>query len=57
MICPLMSYAANQVECVRQECAIWDKREDCCGFLSVGQRVENSLERITSTMNEIKVKF
>lgn len=57
MICPLMSYAANQVPCARENCAIWDKREEACGFLGVGIRVQDSLMDIVSTMNEIKVKF
>ena len=57
MICPLMSYAANQVQCVRDQCAIWDKREEACGFIAGAIRVEDALRDVTSTMNEIKVKF
>lgn len=57
MICPLMSYAANQVSCAKDQCAIWDKREEACGFLSVATRVEDSVRDMTMTLNEIKVKF
>lgn len=57
MICPLMSYAANQVQCARENCAIWDKREEQCGFLAVSTRVEDSMRDLTATLNEIKVKF
>ena len=57
MICPLMSYAANQVECARENCAIWDRREEACGFLAVASRVEDSVRDINMTLNEIKVKF
>lgn len=57
MICPLMSYAANQVPCVREQCAMWDKREDCCGFLGIGSRVQDGLSDLVMTLNEIKVKF
>lgn len=56
-ICPLMSYAANQVQCVREQCAMWDKREEACGFLAVGARVQDSISDLTMTLNEIKVKF
>ena len=57
MICPLMSYAANQVQCVKEECAVWDKREQACGMVSVGQRVQDGLIDLVNTLNEIKVKF
>ena len=57
MICPLMSYAANQVPCVREQCAVWDKREDMCGFLGGAVRVQESVTDLVMTLNEIKVKF
>lgn len=57
MICPLMSYAANQVPCVREQCAVWDKREEVCGFLAGGIRVQDSISDLVSTLNDIKVKF
>lgn len=57
MICPLMSYAANQVPCAREQCAMWDKREDSCGFLGIGIRVQDSISDLVSTLNDIKVKF
>jgi hypothetical protein len=52
-----MSYAANQVQCVGDQCAIWDKRENACGYLSGPQRVEDSIRDVMMTLNEIKVKF
>lgn len=57
MICPLMSYAANQVPCAREQCAMWDKREDACGFLALGHRVQDSIQDLVMTLNDIKVKF
>ena len=57
MICPLMSYAANQVPCAGDQCAMWDKRENACGFLGIGIRVQDSISDLVSTLNEIKVKF
>jgi|GEM_PF-6097159 hypothetical protein len=57
MICPLMSYAANLVECQREKCAVWDKREEACGLVSVGARVQDGLSDLVMTLNEIKVKF
>lgn len=57
MICPLMSYAANQVQCVGDQCAVWDKREQACAFLAGPIRVEDAFRDMTSTLNEIKVKF
>lgn len=56
-ICPLMSYAANQAPCVREQCAMWDKREEACGFMAGAIRIEDSVERMITTLNEIKVKF
>ena len=57
MICPFMSYAANQVPCAREQCAVWDKREEACGMLAIGIRVQDSVSDLVSTLNEIKVKF
>lgn len=57
MICPLMSYAANQVSCVREQCAVWDSREEKCGFLAGGIRVQDSVQDLVMALNEIKVKF
>ncbi|MNS58272.1 hypothetical protein D3C72_911870 [compost metagenome] len=57
MICPLMSYAANQVSCVREQCAWWDDRETKCGVLGIGIRVQDSIQDLTYALNEIKVKF
>lgn len=56
-ICPLMSYAANQVPCVREQCAFWDTREEVCAHLAGPRRIEDAVERMISTLNEIKVKF
>ncbi|MEB3196052.1 MAG: hypothetical protein VKP62_02510 [Candidatus Sericytochromatia bacterium] len=52
-----MSYAANQVPCAREQCAMWDKREDACGFLALGHRVQDSIQDLVMTLNDIKVKF
>jgi len=52
-----MSYAANQVPCAREQCAVWDKREDVCGLLGTGIRVQESIQDLVATLNEIKVKF
>jgi hypothetical protein len=52
-----MSYAANQVQCVGDQCAVWDKREQACGFLAGAIRVEDAFRDMTMTLNEIKVKF
>jgi hypothetical protein len=57
LICPLMSYAGNQVDCVREQCALWDKREEMCGLLGGARRIQESVERLDSSINEIKVKF
>ncbi|MEB3328871.1 MAG: hypothetical protein VKQ33_06530 [Candidatus Sericytochromatia bacterium] len=57
MICPLMSYAANQVACAREQCAMWDKREETCGVLATGLRIQDSLLDLVNTLNDIKVKF
>ena len=57
MICPLMSYAANQVQCVKEQCALWDDREEACGFLGGPRRIEDAIERLTMAANDIKVKF
>lgn len=56
-ICPLMSYAANQVPCVREQCALWDKREEVCGLLGSALRIQDALQDVVATMNDIKVKF
>ena len=57
MICPLMSYAANQVSCVREQCAMWDERENKCGILGTAIRIQDSIQDLTYALNEIKVKF
>jgi hypothetical protein len=57
MICPLMSYAANQVACAREQCAMWDKREEACGVLATGMRIQDSILDLVNTLNDIKVKF
>lgn len=57
MICPLMSYAANQVSCVREQCAMWDERESRCGVLGTAIRIQDSISDLTYALNEIKVKF
>lgn len=57
MICPLMSYAANQVSCVREQCAMWDDRESKCGVLGTAIRIQDSIQDLTYALNEIKVKF
>ena len=57
LICPLMSYAANQAPCVRDQCAMWDGREEKCGVLSTPIRVQDAINDLVSTLNEIKVKF
>ena len=56
-ICPLMSYAGNQVPCVREQCALWDKRDEVCGLLGGAIRVQDAVERLHMAINEIKVKF
>lgn len=56
-ICPFMSYAMNQVPCLREQCAVWDEREQACGMISGAWRVQDSLRDVVDTMNEIKVKF
>lgn len=57
MICPLMSYAANQVACVREQCAWWDERESRCAVLSTPIRIQDAVSDLTYALNEIKVKF
>ena len=57
MICPFMSYAANQVQCVREQCAVWDAREEKCGILGGPIRVQDAINDMVSTLNDIKVKF
>ena len=57
LICPLMSYAANQAPCVREQCAMWDERETRCGVLGTAIRIQDSIQDLTSALNEIKVKF
>jgi hypothetical protein len=54
MICPLMSYAANQVACVKDQCALWDDREDCCAILSLPRRLSSSLMDIQDVASDIK---
>lgn len=56
-ICPLMSYAANQVPCVKDQCAIWDAREEACGYLSGPRRIESAVDMLVRSVDDIKVKI
>lgn len=57
MICPLMSYAANQTPCVKEGCGFWDAREECCAVLSSPRRIQDSVRDLVDVLNDIKVRF
>lgn len=56
-ICPLMSYAANQVPCVQKECAVWDEREEACAYLSGPRRIQDAVDMLVRSVDDIKVKL
>jgi hypothetical protein len=56
-ICPFMSYAMNQVPCLREQCAVWDAREEACAMVGGPVRITDALRDVVDTMNDIKVKF
>lgn len=58
-VCPLMSYATQQVPCTPQ-CALWraaDGNGGQCGLLSVNDRIVDGFDQLVSTIREIKVRM
>lgn len=57
LLCPVMSYATQQVPCVEHHCAMWMARESRCGMVAVNDRIEDGFERLLRAINEIKAKI
>lgn len=56
-VCPIMSYAANQVPCVEKNCALWNAQDGQCAYLSNNSRIADGLDLLIRAINEIKAKL
>jgi hypothetical protein len=57
MLCPIMSYATQQVPCVEHHCAVWMTRDQRCGLIAHNDRLDDNFERLLKVINEIKSKI
>ncbi|MBI6545741.1 MAG: hypothetical protein HY692_03045 [Cyanobacteria bacterium NC_groundwater_1444_Ag_S-0.65um_54_12] len=57
LLCPVMSYAQQQVPCVEQHCALWMKRQAQCGLVTHNERLEDGFEQLIRAVHDIKAKM
>lgn len=56
-LCPLMSYATQQAQCVDAQCALWSAQDGHCGMLSGNNRITEGFDRLIQVINDIKVRL
>ncbi len=57
LLCPVMSYATQQVPCVEHHCAMWLTRDGRCSFAGVNDKIDEGFERLIRAINEVKAKI
>lgn len=57
LLCPVMSYASQQVPCVEHHCALWSAKDNKCSLITHSDRIEDGFERLIRTLHDIKAKI
>jgi len=56
-ICPILTTGNNAVPCIQDKCAFWEDLYKKCGYICDGDKIADSLDKILSTLNDMRSRM